>query len=253
MVSAGATSLFERPHHRRVATLLEALDAALLEANACWFSGGTAIALRYGEFRESVDVDFLVSDVAGYRSLRQRLSGPHGLRAILRAGPAIAQAREVRADQYGVRTWLDVAGTVIKLEIVLEGRVALDHPAAGDRVCGVACATTIDLAATKLLANSDRWADDSTYSRDLIDLAMMKLDRETLKHAVAKASLAYGVSIERDLAKAIDALKRRPGRLEDCMRALQMNDLPPGLSPIPLASLWKEIRRLGPPARRRSR
>lgn len=243
--------MFERPHHRHIATLLEALDASLLEANACWFGGGTAITLKYGEFRESVDVDFLVSDVAGYRTLRQRLIGPHGMRALLRAGAAVAQARELRADQYGVRTWLDVAGTVIKLEIVLEGRVALEHPAPSDRICGVACATSLDLATTKLLAISDRWAEDGTHSRDLIDLAMMHLDRETLKRAVAKASLAYGASIERDLAKAIDALKRRPGRLEDCMRALQMADLPPGLSPIPLASLWKEIRRLGTPARRR--
>lgn len=251
MASVGGTSLFERPHHRRIAALLEALDASLLEANACWFGGGTAITLKHGEFRESVDVDFLVSDVAGYRALRQLLSGPHGMRAIMRAGAAVVQAREMRADQYGIRTWLDVAGTVIKLEIVLEGRVALEHPASADRICGVACATSLDLATTKLLANSDRWADDSTFSRDLIDLAMMHLDRETLKRAVAKASLAYGASIERDLAKAIDALKRRRGHLEDCMRALQMTELPPGLPPIPLASLWKQIRRLSPPPRRR--
>ncbi|HKW83534.1 MAG TPA: nucleotidyl transferase AbiEii/AbiGii toxin family protein, partial [Burkholderiaceae bacterium] len=49
--------MFEREHHRRVATVLEALDADVLKANACLFGGGTAIALRYGEYRESVDID----------------------------------------------------------------------------------------------------------------------------------------------------------------------------------------------------
>ena len=30
------------------------------------------------------------------------------------------------------------------------------------------------MTASKLLANSDRWADDGVFSRDLIDLAMLQ-------------------------------------------------------------------------------
>ena len=67
--------MFERAHHRRIGRVLESLDAALLRSYQCWFGGGTAIALRCGEFRESVDIDFLVSDPTGYRALRQRLRG----------------------------------------------------------------------------------------------------------------------------------------------------------------------------------
>ena len=52
--------MFERPHHRRIATILQALDADALLANACLFGGGTAMALRFGEYRESVDIGFLV-------------------------------------------------------------------------------------------------------------------------------------------------------------------------------------------------
>lgn len=52
--------LYKRPHHRRIADLLDRLDGELLATNCCYFGGGTAITLRYGEFRESVDVDFLV-------------------------------------------------------------------------------------------------------------------------------------------------------------------------------------------------
>ena len=93
--------MFEREHHRRIASVLQALDADQLAAHACLFGGGTAMALRHGEYRESVDIDFLVSDREGYRALRQRLSGPQGMRAIARPGMTLSQAREVRAD--GVR------------------------------------------------------------------------------------------------------------------------------------------------------
>ncbi len=36
--------------------------------------------------------------------------------------------RELRADQYGLRTALLVAGQPIKFEIILEGRVSLNAP-----------------------------------------------------------------------------------------------------------------------------
>ncbi|MGZ5237564.1 MAG: nucleotidyl transferase AbiEii/AbiGii toxin family protein, partial [Caldimonas sp.] len=65
--------MFEREHHRRIAAILQALDAELLAASHCLFGGGTAMALRYGEYRESVDIDFLVSSQPGYRAMRQRL------------------------------------------------------------------------------------------------------------------------------------------------------------------------------------
>lgn len=42
------------------------MDATLLESSRCYFGGGTAIVLMYGEYRLSLDVDFLCSDVDGY-------------------------------------------------------------------------------------------------------------------------------------------------------------------------------------------
>ena len=64
--------------------------------------------------------------------------------------------------------------TEIKFEIVLEARIELELPGPEDRIEDVATLTPLDMAASKLLANSDRWADDSVFSRDIIDLAMMK-------------------------------------------------------------------------------
>lgn len=231
--------MFERLHHRRIAHLMESLDAAVLASHACLFAGGTAIALRYGEYRESVDVDFLVSRVEGYRVLRQRLTGPEGMGAITRVGRSLACLREVRADQYGIRTLLQVDGANIKFEIVLEGRIELEPAGPDDRICGVSTLTPLDMVTTKLLANADRWRDDAVFSRDLIDLAMMAAPPRLMQQALRKAQTAYGDSVALCLTKAIDDLRQRPHRLDQCMRAMAMTSLSK-------AALWARIRALAP-------
>lgn len=234
--------MFERPHHREIAHVLQSLDAKLLSERHCYFGGGTAMALRFGEYRESVDIDFLVSDLKGYRALRESLGNGRGLAPITRQGMGIALAREVRADQYGIRTQVRTGESTIKFEIVLEARIELADPGDGDWIAGVRCLAPIDLAAEKLLANSDRWADDSVYSRDLIDLAMMRAGPSLLRAACAKAEGAYGASIRQAFASACDALQKRTGRLEECMIALGID----GVTRAQLAqSLRLLARRLG--------
>jgi hypothetical protein len=228
---------FERPHHQRIAHVLSALDGDVLRQHSCLFGGGTCIALRYGEYRESVDIDFLVSDAAGYRALRQLLTGVGGLNAIVRAGAQpLVSLREVRADQYGMRTLVQMDGQAIKFEIVREARIGLAPPGLSDMVCGISTLTPLDLAASKLLANSDRWADDGVFSRDVIDLAMMGLRLPALREALHKAEQAYGPSVARDLGRAIDRLQQHHGWLERCMQAMAMT--------MPKAVLWQKIRTL---------
>lgn len=229
--------MFDRAHHVRIAGVLDALDAELLAASSCYFGGGTAIALRYGEYRESVDLDFLVSDNAGYSNLRQKVRQAEGFNAL--ACRPVAVLRPVVADQYGIRTLLDVDGEPIKFEIVSEGRISLETPGPGDSVCGVATLTALDMAASKLLANSDRWADRAVFSRDVIDLALMEPGPDLLSRAIAKAESAYRSAIVDDLSKAIDYLRDNPHRLDECMRELRMYD-------TPKAVLWDRIKRLRP-------
>lgn len=231
--------MFKREHHVRIATILQSLNAELLAQNGCLFGGGTAIVLARDEYRESLDIDFLVSNRVGYQNLRHLLTGARGLRAIARDGMELTAVRDVKADQYGLRTMLRTAGVEIKFEIVLEARIALEDPTEGGRICGVATLTPLDMATSKLLANSDRWTDDAVFSRDLIDLAMLNPRRPMLTLALEKAATAYGESVKRDLAKAIAALGSRRGRLEECMSALKMEDTPKAL-------LWNRIRDLRP-------
>lgn len=227
--------MFKRERHVRIATILQSLDAGILKSHGCLFGGGTAIVLSHDEYRESLDIDFICSDWAGYRSLRQILTGKKGLRAIERRGMPLNPVAELRADQYGIRTLLKVGETEIKFEIIHEGRILLEPAHENHQICGIATLVPLDMAACKLLANSDRWADSSVYCRDIIDLAMMDLSSQQLKKALSKASGAYGAAVGKDLKKAIKRLEENPGRLDDCMDALKMTS-------VPKALLWSKIR-----------
>lgn len=229
--------MFERPHHQRIAQVLLTLNGPLLRNLNCLFGGGTAIALRYGEYRESVDIDFLVSDLDSYRQLRILTTSTSGIAALFRQNSgSITQIRDVRADQYGIRTLLLVADKQVKFEIVLEGRIKLQDPADNDQICGIATLSPLDMVTSKLLANSDRWADEGVFNRDLIDLAMIQPAKKLFCAAIIKAELAYGKAIANDLGKAVEKFQQRQDWLERCMLAMEIN--------IPKAVLWERIRTL---------
>lgn len=229
--------MFERPYHKLIARVLSALNGDLLKKHGCLFGVGTAIALRFGEYRESVDIDFILSDVSHYRSLCQLLMGADGVNTILLPGqPPLPQTHAIRTDQYGIRTILSVDGQPIKFEIVLEGRIELAVPTAKDVVCGIATLTVMDMLTSKLLANSDRWADDGVFSRDLIDIAMMQPRLPLLRQAIAKAEAAYGQAVRVDLEKAIQQIQQRQGWLERCMQVMSMT--------MPKAQVWQRLRNL---------
>ena len=195
------------------------------------------MALRFGEYRESGDMDFLVSNLESYRLLRQRLTGDEGFSGLLRPdGERFRLAREIRADQYGIRTALLLDESLIKFEIVLEARIQIEAATGKDKVCGISTLTLLDMATCKLLANADRWSDDGVFSRDVIDLAMMSPTLPLLRKAVQKAQGAYGLAVTRDLERAIDRLQHRQDWLERCMQVMGMT--------LPKAVLWSKIRAL---------
>ena len=225
--------MFTRPNHQRIAKVLESLDTDLLKRHNCLFAGGTAIALGYGEYRESVDIDFLVSDLVSYRYLRNSVR-EQGLQVLMKSTDASQlQTSDIRSDQYGIRTKVFVEGKPIKFEIVLEGRIGLAKPGKKDRILGVASLTKLDMAVSKLLANSDRGLDMGMHCRDVIDLAMLNLSKAEFAEATTKGEAAYGEAILKDLAKVIDMLGEANGLLERCMTAMDVS--------VPRALLWQNI------------
>ncbi|WP_070249105.1 nucleotidyl transferase AbiEii/AbiGii toxin family protein [Duganella phyllosphaerae] len=210
--------MFKRPHHQRIARLLASLNADFLAQSGCYFGGGTALVLSMNEYRESVDVDFLCSSLDGYRALRNTISSA-SLGDIL-ALP-VELVRDVRADRYGIRTFVRVGGIPIKFEIVSEGRI--DIAGAIDPVLGVPTLSREDMYAEKLLANADRFGDVSVASRDAIDLAML------IEHwgavpdqAWAKARRAYGQSIDTSYMTAIDLVGDQ-AYLASCLNKMHMD------------------------------
>lgn len=193
---------FLRPEHRAVAAALGAMDAAFLLDCRCWFGGGTAIVLDLGEYRLSRDIDFLCADQDGYRRLRARAGG---LGSAGLFGPRVTVEREFRADQYGIRGIIGVAGAALRFEIVREARMPL--AGAIDPGLGVPVLTAADQAAEKLLANADRGCDRASVYRDAIDLGMIALRRGGIPDSARdKAEQAYGEEVPRVLRWVLERL-----------------------------------------------
>jgi len=196
---------FVRPEHVLIAELLASMDAGWLLDNRCFFGGGTAIVLLDGEYRRSLDVDFLCADVDGYRTLRTAAIGG-GARAFF--GPEVETLREFRADQYGIRAVVGWKGLPIKFEILRESRIPLNGS-----VCarlGVPVLDTPDQVAEKLLANADRGLDPAFAYRDAIDLGRLCTAGAGTFPATAieKATRAYGSEIPRKVAAVVGELAR---------------------------------------------
>jgi Domain of unknown function (DUF1814). len=227
--------MFERPHHQRIAHVLRALDGDLLKRAHCFFGGGTAIVLQCGEYRESVDIDFLCADAAGYRLLRESIAPPK-LGSLLRK--PIAQVRDVRTDRDKISTYLDVDGVSIRFEMVREARIELgpSHLA----IEGVPVIAHVDAYAEKLLANADRGVDKATMSRDIIDLAMMVHTWGPVpRDAVVKAEAAYGSSIVRAWKKSV-TLVSDESYLKRCIEAMAMDEALLPVITTSLATPWAE-------------
>ena len=218
---ASSTPEFRRARHRLVWKALEALNARFLADTCCYFGGGTRMVLSLGEYRQSADIDFLCADIAGYRKLRNTIT-QISLGAILKS--PITLAREVRADRYGIRTFMELDGEPIKFEIISEGRIRLDTEKAAE--LPVPSLDAVSCFAGKFLANADRWADRSVLSRDIIDIAFM-IRGWGADAAVAgqrRASEAYGKVVVESAGKAIGALEGEPGYFRHCMSELAISD-----------------------------
>lgn len=193
---------FSRAEHKIISEVLGAMNHAFFLDNRCWFGGGTAIVLKLGEYRRSMDIDFLCSDIDGYRRLRAAAMG-EGVSAFFLS--QIESLRDIRADQYGIRALLGYDGQPIKFEIVREGRIELNGRL--DDELGVPTLVPEDMFAEKLLANADRCVDPSVNYRDALDIGMLIKGCGNIPNAaLAKAERAYGPEIEKRAVWVVNRL-----------------------------------------------
>lgn len=214
--------MFERAHHNRILRALHLLNAPLFEEASAYFAGGTAIVLLCNEYRESVDIDFICSDRKGYQLLRHAVTD----RTLghLVTGPV--QLRNFSADDDGIRCFLMIDDVPIKFEIIQENRIAVTQES--NNPFPVPLLSRVDMYAEKLLANADRGLDQSTMSRDMIDLAMMMMawgdipDEAIIKTMAAKG---YGSAIQRCFNTSLALMKQREEtHLHKSLHRMQMDE-----------------------------
>jgi len=212
---------YRRAEHRAIAEVLSALSAEFLATAKCYFGGGTYLAMTLDEYRVSRDIDFLCSDRGGFRQLREEISDT-SLGGILRR--PLELVRDVRADRDGIRTFVKSGDARIKLEILFESRIDLAGPL--DRGLSLPVLSPEHCVAEKLLANADRGLDDSTLSRDLIDLAFAIVHFGKPKAALGLdlAESAYGTAVRRYLTEALDRFQRDRARAAACIKSLAIED-----------------------------
>ncbi|RWC26195.1 MAG: hypothetical protein EOS27_25955 [Mesorhizobium sp.] len=209
---------FKKPEHRIIAEALGLMDRRFLTANQCWFGGGTAIVMKFGEYRRSLDVDFLCADADGYRELRT-CAAERGVKAFF--PDPVEAVRDFQIDQYGLRTIVRLKGQSIRFEIIREGRIKLQGHY--DRDLNVSTLIPADMFAEKLLANADRCQDRATACRDAIDLGMLiGAYGEIPIEALGKAQTAYGTDIRHKVAWVVNKLQDKE-ELRNSADVLQMD------------------------------
>ncbi|TIP02655.1 MAG: nucleotidyl transferase AbiEii/AbiGii toxin family protein [Mesorhizobium sp.] len=229
---------FGKPEHRIIAEALGLMDRDFLTATQCWFGGGTAIVMKLGEYRRSLDLDFLCADASGYRELRTRAS-ELGVRAFF--PEPVEAVRDFQVDQYGLRTVVRLREQTIRFEVVREGRIDLRGHFDDD--LGIPALVPADMFAEKLLANADRSQDRAVAYRDAFDLGMLvRAYRQIPTEALDKAQAAYGPDIHRKVIWVVDKLRDKD-ELRDAANILQM-DVAAGTDAI--SALRAEATRLWP-------
>lgn len=223
--------MFNQEFHQKILKVLQNVDSDFFQTCQIYFGGGTLISLSHKEYRLSKDIDevqagsavsrrstldFLCPVGDSYRLLRQAV-GERGYDALFSTRTDIDLPGELQTNRYGVRFSVVVERVPIKFEIVAQERITLGNPDYPDW-SPVPCLNETDIFAEKLLANSDRWADTSVESRDLIDLSMLRLAAPIPQQAIDKAENAYPVVDP--LKRAIHNFQAQPEYRERCFQAL---------------------------------
>ncbi|MGI2909544.1 nucleotidyl transferase AbiEii/AbiGii toxin family protein [Tolypothrix sp. VBCCA 56010] len=210
---------FRLDHHNKILTILECLDCEVLRKGSAYFGGGTLLALDFEEYRWSKDVDFIASvSTEGYKYLRTVVFD-NGHEALFSDLSRIQIGRST-TDQYGIRMIVCVNDELIKTEIIAEIRFELDPPRY-PKWSPVPCLSLNDCFTSKLLANSDRYIDNSVEARDLIDLAVLRLQSPIPQSSIDKAEKAYEVI--RPLKKALERFQEKPDYRQKCFQGLKVD------------------------------
>lgn len=212
--------MFNIEHHQKILKILKSFNPEVLKKASAYFADGTLLALEYDEYRLSKDIDFLFQyKTENYRYLRKLLYD-EGI-ATLFQNLIDIQLGESTINQYGIRFSVIVNDTNIKVEIVANEGFTVDPPVYPNWA-NIPCLSISDRFTSKFMANADRWNDSSTQSRDLIDLAILRINNEIPLRAIAKAEETY--EIREPLIKAINNFIQKEEYRDKCFQQLNVSE-----------------------------
>ena len=110
---------FQYPFHNQIFKVLQCLDRTFLDRCHIAFGGGTLLALAYGEYRISRDIDFLCPYGEAFSRLRREIYD-RGYAALfqLNLSSNIQFPNEIRTDRDGVR--LTVCKSIVLMKLWME-------------------------------------------------------------------------------------------------------------------------------------
>jgi hypothetical protein len=210
---------FKVNRHQIIHQILKGLNRDLLSECRAYFGGGTLISLDLGEYRTSNDIDFICPFGADYSRLRRSIN--ELTPQILLMDDSHLEISRIMIDQYGIRLGIVANGVTIKTEIIAEAGFELDPPRQPNW-SPVQCLSVSDCFTSKLLANADRYNDSSVRSRDLIDLAHLRLAGSIPTSAIAKSEAAYYRAMPA-LTDALTQFQRDRDWRNDCYEQLNIS------------------------------
>lgn len=231
-------SKFKINHHIVIESALKKFNADFFFNNNILFGGGTRIALDLGEFRKSIDIDFLCPNKASYRAVRENVTNV-SLGCLVKED--FDYVREISCTRDAVRAMFKFGGAILKLEFVCFDNYEIS-PEKNDSF-PVPYLDRESCFYTKLLANSDRCM--AHPYKDIVDiLAMCDQWGGIPKLSITKAESHYGVAVVRDLIRSLDDVILKKDEYVDRFIALDISKdysmrLVYEIAPVVLASLQK--------------
>lgn len=188
--------MYKYPWHNNLSHVLDTISHKdIFIENKIYFAGGTSIALLHNEQRLSVDLDFMASD--GFSTIRELLKtyGASFFFPHMTGGQVMFHREVVR-----------IFHNNIKVDILNTQR----YPLYGT-MCkyGIPSLHPELLFTEKLMANSDRVHDRSTYCKDLLDIAFLQQcmpSLESFKRGYTIAAEQYKSSIAKDYEAGLKIL-----------------------------------------------
>jgi hypothetical protein len=188
-------------YHHCLRVLIGSLNAPFLAVNGCFLSGATPVIFSLDEYRTADSLVLSCFGQNGYRQLREVVSHT-SLGPIFRQ--PIELARPVRADRFGIRTYVMVDSRPIHIEIYKEDRF---RPAPGCPTSALTLSRS-DMFVERLLANADQSLGATTVSAPAVDLAIMVSSWGAIpEEAWNKALNAYGSSVTQAYIAAVSMLR----------------------------------------------